>query len=118
MWTNDTMIFVDDFNECWALDNDCQPVCLCQYEDVKKILSGDRSIDALSNPKQKEAMQIILDYRGEYGYGNQSKVKRVNSFRSRPARDFEHRPSAIKRATTSKRTAVHQDKQQKQSIPS
>jgi len=108
MWTDDTMIFVDDYNECWALDEDCQTVCICQYEDVKKILSGDRSIDELANPKQKEAMQIILSSMEAIKDGNKAeRFKPRDIIRGRITRVSQYREANIRQPKTNKTPTLH-----------
>ena len=67
-WSEDDMIFYDDYNEGWALDRDCQRVCICQKSDVNKILSGEKPLESVTNLKQREALEIILEFRKEKDY--------------------------------------------------
>jgi len=85
------------FDEGWALDNNCQTICLCQKNDSNKVLFGEVSLDSITNPKQREALGFILQYRKENGYGQQDTERSV--IRGGSPRTFEYREASIKQPT-------------------
>ena len=97
-WSEDGMIHYDEFDEGWALDNNCQTICLCQKNDSSnKVLFGEVSLDSITNPKQREALGFILQYRKENGYGQQDTERSV--IRGGSPRTFEYREASIKQPT-------------------
>jgi len=83
-------------------------ICLGTTTITKAMLASPTK--GSTNQTINDIINLEIELRGEHGYGNKQKDERASSFRSRLVRNFEHRASATKRLTPSKRTALHQTK--------
>jgi len=113
-WSDDGLIFYDESNEGWATGKDGQTVCICQKSDVEKILTGEKSLDTLTNPKQREALEIIINIREAQDYGKRfndttrkspDNKRPALTKRTRPLPRFEHNKADIRRVAPSKRVS-------------
>jgi hypothetical protein len=120
-WTEDGFIFYDDYNEGWALDRDCQRVCVCQEADVNKILSGEKPIESVTNPKQREALELILEWRRENDYAGEqatnpdlraSITQQRNNQRIRPNTITRNKLQDVKLPKIERRPSLHTSKRQ------
>ena len=106
---SDLVQFIDD--RAYAIDLKGQTWDIGSEAEIRDILHTGKINIPLQGAKL-EALQIVLDYYEEaYGYGDKSETKRVGDFRSRPARNFEHRAKTSRRSAPEKRIPLRQTKQ-------
>jgi len=107
-WSEDGMIYYDEWDEGWAVLNDGSTVCLCSEADVNKVLSGEVGLDTVTNPKQREALEIIINYRKEQSYGKQAEqVSTRSPVRSRPSGAVKPRQAHARRTSQGKAVSLH-----------
>lgn len=111
-WSDCGMIFYCD-GEGYALDCEGNTVCLCYEDSVNKVLSGVMPVSSLKNDKQRECIEIILEYRRVKGYGKQDESFKPRGYiGSRPVRVIKHKQGDVKRFEVKKRVSLGKFKSQ------
>lgn len=112
-WSDCGMIFYCD-GEGYAIDKEGNTVCLCKREDIERVISGVMSVRRLKNDKQRECIEIILEYRRKKGYGKQEESFKPRGFiGSRPAGNIKRRKRDVRRTSEGKRIPVRKVKLEK-----
>ncbi len=113
-WAYDDLVWIDEQGEGWALDKKGNRVCICK--DYDGVLRGEIPLEKCSNPKQREALEIILEYRREIGQsntdhtiksGSKQRAIQVRSFRARPAHHTKLEQGNFRQRKANKANPVH-----------
>ncbi len=118
-WSEDNLIWYDDQGEGWAIGKTGNRVCICQEKDFGRVLSGEVPLESCTNPKQREALEIIINIRREIQENGNREVTTTRKSnanrrghlakRARPLSGAKHHGSNTRHFAQPKRLSLHKN---------